>query len=131
MEHERMLKTVTDYLPSIPEVEAYSLRTGRSLAHPRTHANEGDFVINLKQDRTRSAFEIMDELRNLVEEKEPNLSPEIFQVLPDRLNDLSGEIAPVVIKVYGKNLETIQQVAAGIADSLENIEGVVDIYPGI
>ena len=50
--------------------------------------------------------------------------------MPDRLNDLSGEIAPVVIKVYGKKLETIQQVAAGIADSLENIEGVVDIYPG-
>lgn len=125
-----MLKTITDYLPSIPEIEAYSLRTGRSLAHPRTHANEGDFVINLKQDRTRSAFEVMDELRGLIEEKEPNLSPEIFQVLPDRLNDLSGEIAPVVIKVYGKNLETIQQVAADIADSLENIEGVVDIYPG-
>jgi CzcA family heavy metal efflux pump len=125
-----MLKTITDYLPEIPEVEAYSLRTGRSLAHPRTHANDGDFVINLKQNRKRSAFEIMDELRHLIEQKEPNLSPEIFQVLPDRLNDLSGEIAPVVIKVFGKNLETIQQVAGGIADSLENIEGVVDIYPG-
>ncbi len=125
-----MLKTITDYLPSIPEVEDYSLRTGRSLAHPRTHANDGDFVINLKQDRTRSAFEIMDELRQLIEEKEPNLSPEIFQVLPDRLNDLSGEIAPIVIKVYGKNLEIIQQVAANIADSLENIEGAVDVYKG-
>jgi multidrug efflux pump subunit AcrB len=125
-----MLKSITDYLPTIPEVEAYSLRTGRSLAHPRTHANDGDFVINLKKDRTRSAFEIMDELRDFIEQKEPNLSPEIFQVLPDRLNDLSGEIAPVVIKVYGKNLSTIQGVAANIADSLENIKGVVDIYPG-
>ena len=125
-----MLKTITDYLPSIPEVEDYSLRTGRSLAHPRTHANDGDFVINLKQDRDRSAFEIMDELRDLIEQKEPNLSPEIFQVLPDRLNDLSGEIAPVVVKVYGKNLGTIQEVAASLSDSLENIEGLVDIYPG-
>lgn len=126
----KMLKTITDYLPSIPEVEDYSLRTGRSLAHPRTHANDGDFVINLKQDRQRSAFEIMDELRQLIAQKEPNLSPEIFQVLPDRLNDLSGEIAPIVVKVYGKNLETIHQVAANIADSLENIEGAVDVYPG-
>lgn len=125
-----MLKSITDYLPTIPEVEAYSLRTGRSLAHPRTHANDGDFVINLKKDRNRSAFEIMDELRDFIEQKEPNLAPEIFQVLPDRLNDLSGEIAPVVVKVYGKNLETIQQVASSIADSLENIEGVVDIYRG-
>ncbi|MCD6354309.1 MAG: efflux RND transporter permease subunit, partial [Prolixibacteraceae bacterium] len=125
-----MLKTITDYLPSIPEVEDYSLRTGRSLAHPRTHANDGDFVINLKTDRSRSAFEIMDELRGMIEQKEPNLSPEIFQVLPDRLNDLSGEIAPIVIKVYGKNLSTIQKVAANIADSLKNIDGAVDIYPG-
>lgn len=125
-----MLKTITDYLPQIPEVEDYSLRTGRSLAHPRTHANDGDFVINLKQNRSRSSFEIMDELRQLIETKEPNLSPEIFQVLPDRLNDLSGEIAPVLVKVYGKNLETIQEVAAALADSLESVEGVVDIYPG-
>ncbi len=125
-----MLKSVTDYLTNIPEVEAYSLRTGRSLAHPRTHANDGDFVINLKKDRTRSSFEIMDELRDFIAQKEPNLSPEIFQVLPDRLNDLSGEIAPIVIKVYGKNLATIQGVAANIADSLANINGVVDIYPG-
>jgi len=125
-----MLKSITNYLPSIPEIEAYSLRTGRSLAHPRTHANDGDFVINLKKERTRSAFEIMDELRSFIEQKEPNLSPEIFQVLPDRLNDLSGEIAPVVVKVYGKNLATIQRVASSLADSLENINGLVDIYPG-
>ena len=127
---KKMLRSVAEYIMTIPEVEVYSLRTGRSLAHPRTHANDGDFVINLKKGHKRSSFEIMDELREFIHKKEPRLEPEIFQVLPDRLNDLSGEIAPILIKVYGKNLPVIQQVAAQIADSLEHIPGVVDVYPG-
>lgn len=125
-----MLKNIAEYLTTIPEVKTYSLRTGRSLAHPRTHTNDGDFVISLKKDRKRSAFEIMDEIRRFDEQNVPRLEPELFQVLPDRLNDLSGEIAPVVIKVYGKNLSLIQHVATQIADSLKNISGAIDIYKG-
>lgn len=125
-----MLQSIAEYIMTIPDVETYSLRTGRSLAHPRTHANDGDFVINLKKGHQRSSFEIMDDLRAFDEQFEPRLQPEIFQVLPDRLNDLTGEIAPVVIKVFGKNLAVIQNFAAQIADSLENVDGIVDIYPG-
>ena len=125
-----MLKSIAEYIMTIPDVEGYSLRTGRSLAHPRTHANDGDFVINLKKGHKRSSFEIMDDLRRFDEKFEPRLKPELFQVLPDRLNDLSGEIAPILIKVYGKNLALIQEVAARIADSLETIDGAEDVYPG-
>ncbi len=125
-----MLQSLAEYIMTIPEVEGYSLRTGRSLAHPRTHANDGDFVINLKKGHKRSSFEIMDDLRAFDKKFEPRLEPEIFQVLPDRLNDLSGEIAPIVIKVFGKNLPLIQEVATQIADSLENINGAEDVYPG-
>ena len=125
-----MLSSIADYIMTIPEVEVYSLRTGRSLAHPRTHANDGDFVINLKKGHRRSTFEIMDDLRRFIHQKEPRLEPEIFQVLPDRLNDLSGEIAPILIKVFGNNLQLIHQTAAQVADSLEHIAGVVDVYKG-
>ena len=125
-----MLKSLAEYVMTMPDVEGYSLRTGRSLAHPRTHANDGDFVINLKKGHKKSSFEIMDDLRAFDEQFEPRLEPEIFQVLPDRLNDLSGEIAPIVIKVFGKNLSLIHQVATQIADSLEKIDGAEDIYPG-
>ncbi len=125
-----MLKSISEYIMTLPDVETYSLRTGRSLAHPRTHANDGDFVINLREGHKKSSFEIMDQLRDFDAKYEPRLAPEIFQVLPDRLNDLSGEIAPIVIKVFGKNLHVIQQVAAQVADSLEHIEGAVDVYQG-
>lgn len=125
-----MLSSVAEYIMTIPEVEVYSLRTGRSLAHPRTHANDGDFVISLKKGHKRSSFEIMDQLREFDEANEPRLEPELFQVLPDRLNDLSGEIAPVVIKVFGEKLPVIQNVASQISDSLEMIDGAVDVYKG-
>ncbi|MHB2152806.1 efflux RND transporter permease subunit [Calditrichota bacterium GD2] len=125
-----MLKSVAQFIMSLPDVEAYSLRTGRSLAHPRTHANDGDFVINLKKGHKLSSFEIMDMIREFDARHEPRLEPELFQVLPDRLNDLSGEIAPIVIKVFGKNLRLIQEVAARIADSLKQVDGAVDVYRG-
>ncbi|NPA35229.1 MAG: efflux RND transporter permease subunit [Chlorobi bacterium] len=125
-----LLEDLAAYIMTIPDVEAYSLRVGRSLAHPRTHANEGDFVIQLKKGHKKTSFEIMDQLRAFDEEHEPRLEPELFQVLPDRLNDLSGEIAPVVIKVFGEKIDKIQAIAAQIADSLENIEGAVDVYKG-
>jgi CzcA family heavy metal efflux pump len=125
-----MLNSLAEYIKSIPDVETYSLRVGRSLAHPRSHANDGDFVINLKKGHKKSSFEIMDMLRAFDEKNEPRLEPELFQVLPDRLNDLTGEIAPILIKVFGQNLDLIQQTAGEIADSLENIAGVVDVYKG-
>ena len=125
-----MLHSIEQKLGDIPEVETYSLRTGRSLAHPRTHANDGDFVIYLKKERQRSAMEIMDELRGFIAQKEPRLQPELFQVLPDRLNDLSGEIAPVLVKVFGNNLPVMRQVAQQVADSLATISGIVDVYRG-
>ncbi|MCD6333570.1 MAG: efflux RND transporter permease subunit [Bacteroidales bacterium] len=99
-----MLSSIAKHIMEMPEVESYSLRTGRSLAHPRTHANDGDFVINLKEKHKRSSFEIMNDLRQFDKTYEPRLEPELFQVLPDRLNDLSGEIAPIVLKVFGNNL---------------------------
>ncbi|NOZ57259.1 MAG: efflux RND transporter permease subunit [Calditrichaeota bacterium] len=125
-----MLKSVAKFILSLPDVDVYSLRVGRSLAHPRTHTNDGDFVINLKKGHKLSSFEIMDKIREFDRTHEPRLEPELFQVLPDRLNDLSGEIAPILIKVFGNNLPLIQQVAAQIADSLEHIPGAVDVYPG-
>ena len=127
---KNMLRPIAQYIMSIPEVKSYSLRTGRSLAHPRTHANDGDFVISLKEGHKRSSFEIMDQIRQFDKTHEPRLEPELFQVLPDRLNDLSGEIAPIVIKVFGKNLALIRQTASQIADSLEHIDGAVDVYKG-
>jgi len=125
-----MLASIEEKLKTIPEVETYSLRTGRSLAHPRTHANDGDFVIYLKKERQRSTPEIMDELRAFISRAEPRLEPELFQVLPDRLNDLSGEIAPVLVKIFGNNLDFMRQTAQQVADSLETISGVVDVYRG-
>jgi CzcA family heavy metal efflux pump len=125
-----MLKSLEDYLVTLPEVKAYSLRTGRSLAHPRTHANEGDFVIYLKKGHQRSSFEVMDDLRAFIAKKEPRLQPELFQVLPDRLNDLSGEIAPILVKVFSNNLQLAQEVAGQVADSLEHIPNVVDVFRG-
>ncbi|MCB0277099.1 MAG: efflux RND transporter permease subunit, partial [Calditrichaeota bacterium] len=76
-------------------------------------------------------FDIMDELRSYAEGAEPRLEIELFQVLPDRLNsDLAGEVAPVVITLFGNNLPVMQESASQIAAALEKIPNVVDVYQG-
>ncbi len=126
-----MLQSIENQLKDMPEIENYSLRIGTSLGHPRLHPNEGDFLISLKKDRQRSVYEIMDDLREIAENAEPRLETELFQVLPDRLNsDLAGEVAPIAIKVWGNNLGLMQDVAQQLADSLETISNVVDVYRG-
>ncbi len=127
---KKMLTPIAQYIMSLPDVESYSLRMGRSLAHIRTHSNDGDFVINLKKGHKLSSFEIMDKIRAFERTHEPRLETESAQVLPDRLKDLSGEIAPITIKVFGENLQLIRKTAVIIADSLEKIRGAVDVYKG-
>jgi len=127
---EEILDSIGEYLMQQPEVGVYSLRLGRSLSHARKPTTFGDFAVTLKNDRRRSSFEMLDDLRAFIDKKEPRLHAELFQVLPDRLMDLSGRLAPIVIKVFGKNLLQAQEVAAQLADSLARVPGVVDVYPG-
>ena len=127
---ENILRSIGEYVMRQPEVEVYSLRVGRSLAHSREPTNFGDFAVTLKSDRKRSSFEMMDDFRAFIEKQEPRLHVEIFQVLPDRLMDLSGRLAPIVIKVFGNNLHQARDMAVRIADSLDNIPGIVDVFPG-
>lgn len=126
-----LLQSIEEHLKEIPEIKNYSLRIGTSLGHPRMPATEGDFLISLKGGPRRPVFEIMDELREFAEAQEPRLEVELFQVLPDRLNsDLAGEVAPIALEVFGNNPPLMQAVAQQLADSLEKVPNVVDVYRG-
>ena len=63
-ETNRVLEDVTRILHSIPEVENTSRRTGLQLGLAAvTEANTGDFTVKLKEKRSRSVWDVMDEAR--------------------------------------------------------------------
>jgi CzcA family heavy metal efflux pump len=130
-ETNRMLMHVEEILMAIPEVESYSRRTGTELGFFITEPNRGDFLVRLKNDRSRQVFPIEDEIRHKIESSEPALEFEFVQPMADLIGDLTTEPAPIVIKVFGPNQDVIEGQGRKIADLLQTIPGVVDVFNGI
>ncbi len=129
-ETDRLMLQIEDVIKKIPDVRVYSRRTGYGLAHPHP-AHEGDFLISLKDNRKKSTFEIITYLEKEVKKIFPEMEIELFQVLPDRLGDLTGKQKPVVVKVFGNDYEALKETAAKIKSEIENIKGLSGIRLGI
>jgi multidrug efflux pump subunit AcrB len=66
-ETNRILIEVEKIIVSIPEVETYSRRTGAEMGFFMTEPNDGDYLIHLRQDRSRTTEEVIDDIRKRVE----------------------------------------------------------------
>jgi CzcA family heavy metal efflux pump len=130
-ETNRMLTHVEKIIMSIPEVDSYSRRTGTQMGFFITEPNTGDFLVRLKDSRSRSVFDIIDDVRQKVESTEPALRIDFLQAMQDLIGDLTTEPAPIVIKVFGPTQDIIEQKAKQIADLVQTIPGVVDVFNGI
>jgi multidrug efflux pump subunit AcrB len=80
-ETDRVLQHIDEMLHAIPEVETTSRRTGLQLGLAAvTEANSGDFTVKLKQKRSRSVDEVMEDVRAQIHEEEPVLDVELLQL---------------------------------------------------
>jgi multidrug efflux pump subunit AcrB len=129
-ETDRICRRIEEILKSFPEIESYSRRTGYGLAHPHP-AHEGDFLISLKDKRKCSTFGIMEDLQKKVENIFPSLDIDLFQVLPDRLGDLTGKQKTIVVKVFGNDIEALKNTAKKVKNKLDKIDGLVGVRLGI
>jgi CzcA family heavy metal efflux pump len=131
-ETDRVLQHVEQILHSIPEVETTSRRTGMQLGLAAvTEANSGDFTVKLKQDRSRSVDEVMEEVRAKIRESEPILDVELLQQLQDMIGDLSNAPEPVQIKLFSNDPKLLEEWGPRVGDALGKIPNVVDILNGI
>ncbi len=130
-ETDRMLREVEKMLPSVPEVETYSRRTGTQMGFFITEPNDGDYLIQLKKDRQRSTEEVIDDIRKKIEATQPALQIDFGQVIGDMLGDLMSSTQPIEIKVYGDNAVILQKLARQIAEITEGVKGTADVFDGI
>jgi CzcA family heavy metal efflux pump len=130
-ETNRMLTHVEKIIMSVPEVDSYSRRTGTQMGFFITEPNNGDFLVRLKNKRSRSVFEIMDDVRQQIESTEPALQIDFLQAMSDLIGDLTTEPAPIVLKIFGPNQDVIEQQARKVSELLQTVPGVVDIFNGI
>jgi len=131
-ETNRVLEHVERILHSIPEVESTSRRTGLELGYAAvTEANRGDFTVKLKAKRSRSVWDVMEEVRAQIKKTEPELDIELFQILQDNINDLSNAPEPIQVKIFSSDEALLTQLGPRVGDAIEKIPGVVDMENGI
>ncbi len=127
-----VLLGVEKILKDTPEVESTSRRTGLQLGLAAvTEANNGDFSVKLKRDRSRGIDEVISDLRAKVNEKYPQLDVEFIQVLQDMIGDLTSSPEPIEIKLFSPDPEILKTWAPKIADRIKKIKAVADVKDGI
>ena len=130
-ETDRMLHEVEKILGEIPDVAAYSRRTGTQMGFYITEPNRGDYLIQLRSDRKRSTEDVISEIRKKVESSQPALRVDFGQVIMDMLGDLMTSVQPIEIKVFGDDQEKLKDLSKKIAAIVTGIEGTADVFDGI
>jgi len=130
-ETDRMLRLIEREIDTVPEIVAWSRRTGDQLGFFITEPNNGDYVLRLAKQRGRGAEEIADDLRGKIAEKQPALDIEFGQLIEDVVGDLTTNPEPIEIRVLGEDRVLDQERAEQIAARIEKIRGVVDVRSGV
>ena len=130
-ETDRLLSQIDNILETVPEVKTYSRRTGTEMGFFITEPNDGDYLIILNKNRDKTTEEVSDVIRKRIEQSMPFIETEFMQVVTDMLGDLMESGNPIEVKLFGTDHEKIQVLSQQIADTMETIDGIEDIYNGV
>jgi CzcA family heavy metal efflux pump len=130
-ETDKLLHQVELILNKVPEVEAYSRRTGTQMGFFITEPNRGDYLIQLKKKRKRSTEEVIADIRKQVESSQPALTIDFGQVINDMLGDLMESVQPIEVKIYGDNNQKLHELSTQAGEIIEKIKGTADVFNGI
>jgi CzcA family heavy metal efflux pump len=130
-ETDRMLREVEKTIVATPEVQAYSRRTGTEMGFFITEPNRGDYLIQLKKDRTKTTDDVIEDLRKQIEATQPALRIDFGQVIGDMLGDLMTSVQPIEIKVFGNDQGQLHTLSKQISDVVSGTEGTADVFDGI
>ncbi len=130
-ETDRMLREAEKIIVKVPEVAAYSRRTGTQMGFFITEPNSGDYLIQLKDNRKRTTGEVIDDIRKGIEVTQPALRIDFGQVIGDMLGDLMSSVQPIEIKIFGDDKDQLHDLAQQMAGIVEKVNGTADVFDGI
>jgi len=125
----RVGNRLTEQFLDIPGVRSVSQWAGRAERGADTYGSHySEFEVDL--ERGLSGVEqqaVLDELRRILGEF-PGLLYEANTFLIERVDEtISGYSSPVVINIYGHDLEYLDRKAAEVASLIRNIDGATDV----
>lgn len=130
-ETDRILQEAEKIISKVPEVQAYSRRTGTQMGFFITEPNTGDYLIQLKKTRKRSTDEVINEIRTKIAATQPALKIDFGQVIGDMLGDLMNSVQPIEVKIFGSDAGRLQAISRNVADIIGKVNGAADVFNGI
>ena len=130
-EMDVLLGRVERMIRALPEVQAYSRRTGFSLGGDLSESNNGDFFVRLKPLPRRSLTAVMDDVAGQIHAGVPGLDIDPARPMEDLLGDLSGKPEPVVVNLFAGDEATLVAVADKVSDVLGKVPGLSSVESGV
>ncbi len=126
-ESMRVGAIVQQRLRRIPEVEKIAQRSGRAeLGEDTWGPNYTEIDVNLRES-ARSRDEVMVDVRKNLEDL-TGYAFSIKQFISERIEEvLSGTTATVVVKLFGPDLDVLQEKAAEIQSVMTAVPGLADL----
>ena len=118
---------VTHELLKLPIVRSVAQRAGRAESDDTFGTHSSEFEIDLNPLTGRQAEEAQGEIRRVLEPF-PGVAFAVNTFLTERVEEtLSGYSSPVIVNVFGNDLDRLDHQAQEVARVLEQVHGAVDV----
>ncbi len=112
-------------IPGVRSTSQWAGRAERGADTFGTHYSE--YEVDLDPMDGASQQKVLDEIRDVLEAF-PGINSEVNTFLTERIDEtISGYTSPVVVNVYGKNLDALDQKVQEIAEVMQDIDGAADV----
>lgn len=126
-ESSRIRNIAQKKLLEIPEVFSASGRSGRTdVDEHALGVNMTELEVELKEDISRSTLDVMEDIRNKL--KFPGVFVNVGQPISHRIDFIiSGIRSQIAVKVFGQDLQVLQDLSSQITSAMAEVDGVIDI----
>jgi CzcA family heavy metal efflux pump len=127
-ETRRIGAQISKQLLADPHIATVEQQIGRAeLGEDTWGPNRSEFHIELRPGAGVDDEQAGKEIRQVLENT-PGIQFEILTFLSDRIGEsISGETAPVVVNLFGENLDDLDAKATEVAHALEGVPGAADV----
>ncbi len=128
---DRVAQRIDKILDNMPDVAGYLRRTGAENGIYATEVFRGDIEVALKPPgKRRPMSKIFQELRKELGDKVPEAKTELAGIVLDQINDLTGVVRPVEVKVFGPDAATLRGLALTVSKLVEEA-GAKDVNANV
>jgi CzcA family heavy metal efflux pump len=119
---------ISEALLRHPHIDTVEQQVGRAeLGEDPWGPERSEFHVELKPMSGQEEATMADEIRDILKQF-PGVTYEVVTFLGDRISEtISGEVAPVVVNIFGEDLDVLDAKAAEVAKVLATVPGAADV----